>query len=497
MKIRIMYVVASIMYLGLTACDDTTDTLGDTLTHSADKFTLIPDTFGVVTRSMTVDSVLATNVYPYVGHVKDTETGSYVTSSFTSQFGVVAGRVNSKPKEDSLRCEIDENGNYIASGCRLGVFINSYVGDSLNTLKVTLHELAKPLEEGINYYSNFDITDKGYLRKDGKELKAAKSFTYEGLAPETTSSAITYKSVEFDLNALGEYVDKNGNKYRNYGSYLLNMLYKHPEHFSSSYNFIHNVCPGFYFEQTNGIGNMGEIVFVSLFADFQAISGDTLTNMVARFSGTEEVMQTTFISSDKERMAELAADMSCTYLKSPSGLFTEMELPIDSIKSGHENDTISSVKIVIPRYNYETEEALFTAPSSVLMLPKDSLYTFFEKRNIPDSKMSFLASYNSSLNTYTYNNIADLVNKMWQIKQSGKGSDDWNKVVLLPVTVTTNSSTSSTSTTVTNVTNDIGLKSTRLVRGTNFLGRDGKDANGNPVKASPLKLSVLYNKFRD
>lgn len=496
MKIRIMYVVA-LMCLGLTACDDTTDTLGDSLTHTADRFTLIPDTFGVVTRSMTVDSVLATNIYPYVGHVKDTETGSYVTSSFTSQLGVTAGLVESRPKEDSLRCEIDENGNYIATGCRIGMYINSYVGDSLNTLKVTLHELAKPLEEGVNYYSNYDIADKGYLRKDGNELKVAKSFTYEGLTPETSSSAVTYKAVEFDLNELGEYVDRNGNKFRNYGSYLLNMLYKHPEYFSSSYNFIHNVCPGFYFEQTNGIGNMGEIVFVSLFADFQAISGDTLTNMMARFSGTEEVMQTTFINHDKKRMEELAADMSCTYLKSPSGLFTEMELPVENIKNGHENDTISSAKIVIPRYNYETGEALFTAPTSVLMLPKDSLYSFFEKRNVPDSKMSFLASYSSTYNTYTFNNIADLVNKLWQIKKSGKGSEDWNKVVLLPVTVAKNSSTTSTSTTITNVTNEMGLKSTKLVRGTSFLGRDGKDAQGNPVAASPVKISVLYNKFRE
>ena len=67
----------------------------------------------------------------------------------------------------------------------------------------------------------------------------------------------------------------------------------------------------------------------------------------------------------------------------------------------------------------------------------------------------------------------------------------------MPVTVNTNSSTTSSSTTVTSVTNEIGLKSTKLVRGTNFLGRDGKDANGNPVSASPLKISVLYNMFRN
>ena len=73
MKIRMM-LVAAIMYLGLTACDDTTDTLGDSLTHTADKFELITDTFGVTTKSMTVDSVLASSMFPYIGNVKDTET---------------------------------------------------------------------------------------------------------------------------------------------------------------------------------------------------------------------------------------------------------------------------------------------------------------------------------------------------------------------------------------------------------------------------------------
>ena len=194
-------------------------------------------------------------------------------------------------------------------------------------------------------------------------------------------------------------------------------------------------------------------------------------------------MQTTFIDNDKEKMQELANDETCTYVKSPSGIFTEMTLPIEDIKRGHENDTISSAKIIIPRYNYTSDETMFAAPSYILMLPKDSLYSFFEEKNVPDSKSSYLASYSSTNNTYTFNNISDLVNKLWQNKENGKGSKDWNKVVLLPVSVSTNSSTQSSTTSVTNVTNEMGLKSTKLVRG------DG-------TKNSRLKISVIYNKFR-
>ena len=126
---------------------------------------------------------------------------------------------------------------------------------------------------------------------------------------------------------------------------------------------------------------------------------------------------------------------------------------------------------------------MFAAPAYILMLPKDSLYSFFENKNVPDSKTSYLATYSSKSNSYTFNNISDLVNTLWRNKENGKGGKDWNKVVLLPVTVSTNSSTSSATTNVTNVTNEMGLKSTKLVRG------DG-------TKNSRLKISVIYNKFR-
>ena len=490
MKIRLI-LVAAFMYLGLTACDDTTDTLGDSLTHTADKFQLLTDTFGVSTRSMTIDSVLASSIYPYIGHVKDSETGSYIESSFSSQLSVLQTIFYSSPKEDSIKCEKDEWGNYIADKCYIGIYFNSFKGDTLNTMKLTLHELAKPLEEGVKYYSNFDLAKEGYLRNDGNEIKLAKSYTYEGLV--TTDSM---RPVIIDLNKEEVYVDMNGNKYKNYGSYLLTSFYKHPEYFSSSYNFIHKVCPGFYFEHTNGMGNMGEVAFVNLAVGFKALRGDSLSAVEITFPGTEEVMQTSFIDNDKDRLNELASDESCTYVKSPSGIFTEMTLPIDSIKRGHENDTISSAKVIVPRYNYTSDESMFSAPNYIMMVPKDSLYSFFENKNVPDSKMSYLASYSSKNNTYTFNNISDLVNKLWQNKVNGYGGKDWNKVVLLPVTVSTNSSTSSSTTSVTNVTNEMGLKSTKLVRGTNFFGRDGKDANGNHVKASPLKISVIYNKFR-
>lgn len=88
---------------------------------------------------------------------------------------------------------------------------------------------------------------------------------------------------------------------------------------------------------------------------------------------------------------------------------------------------------------------------------------------------SYVASFNSSSNTYTFNNISSLVNDMWA--RRGK-STEWNKVVLIPVSVSINSSTAS----YTNVSNAMELTSARLV-------------GGSKNTHQPVRISVIYNKF--
>ena len=45
----------------------------------------------------------------------------------------------------------------VADSCDLRLFFDSYYGDSLATMKATVYEMAKPMEEGVNYYSTFDL----------------------------------------------------------------------------------------------------------------------------------------------------------------------------------------------------------------------------------------------------------------------------------------------------------------------------------------------------
>lgn len=76
----------------------------------------------------------------------------------------------------------------------------------------------------------------------------------------------------------------------------------------------------------------------------------------------------------------MAADESCTYLKSPAGIFTEVTLPVEDIIRGHEKDTLNTATVMFPRINNVDENNAynFDTPQTVLLLPKDSLKSFFE-----------------------------------------------------------------------------------------------------------------------
>ena len=287
-------------------------------------------------------------------------------------------------------------------------------------------------------------------------------------------------NIKINLNM--PYTDKDGVTYNNYGTYIMRKYYENPNSFKDSYSFIHDVCPGFYFEMNDGLGAMAYVTVSQLNIYFK-YNADTTYVGTSTFAGTEEVLQTTNIENDGGALDALAKDESCTYLKTPSGIFTELELPVDEIKNGHENDTLNTAKLVLTRLNNTTaSDYSLDIPTALLMIPKDSLYSFFENGDIIDYQKSFYASFdtdssNRNTNTYTFNNISELINSMYNSKLNGLASEDWNKVVVIPVTITTNSSQQ-----IVKVVHDMSLTSTRLVRGT-------KDDN------SPITISVVYSKF--
>lgn len=467
--------------IAISSCSEDTSDLGTSLVKDIDKFTVVSDTFNVSTRSIIADSILSRSSYSYFGRIKDPETGSYVSSDFMSQFAILEGESSRifAPKDSII--SLDENNQPVADSCIVQIVINAYLGDSLAAMKLSMTEMARPMEENHSYYTNFDPAAKGYLREDG--IHKSKVFAISDLLlsdsiRNSRREGLYYESITIPLN--DEYTDQQGRTYNNYGTFLMRNFYEHPEYYKNSQTFIRKLCPGFYFQTVDGLGLMAEISTTQLTVYYRHQVGTKEYANAKTFNGTEEVLQTTHFSNDNQNIKRLAANETYTYLKAPDGIFTEVTLPVEEIKKGHENDTIMSAKVVFRRMNDTSDlsDDILQEPQNLLIIERDSLYSFFENRSLPNNITSYLASYSSTKNSYTFNNISGLVNHMYQMRDK---SENWNKAVLIPVQITTTASSSSTSTSVATVNNELRATCIRLV-------------GGSQNQHEPVRISVVYNK---
>ena len=456
----------------LVACDDTTEGIGTSLTDNADKLSVSTATFSASTKSIVAESVLSRNLYGYLGKIKDPETNSYLTGNYMTQFH---SRSNFSMPESSKVGQKD--GKVIADSVKLVLFYNVEYGDSLAPMQLTALELAKPVADNTDYYADFDPEKKGYIRENG--IKLSQAYTLKDM---TAAKPSLSDSIIISLDK--PYIDKSGNAYNNYGTYVIRQYYTDPSNFTSAYKFTKNIVPGFYIKSTGGLGNMARVFNTQLniyyhYTEKLNESKDTTYVGMASFVSTDEVMLTNNFVNDKAALQTLASDNSCTYLKTPAGIFTEIELPVDKIMEGHEKDTLNSVKIEFNRINdnYQGKYPI-KAPTTLLMIPADSLETFFANHSLPDYKKSYIAY--ASNNIYTFNNIEGLVKAMYNAKEKSKKegtlSANWNKAIVIPVDYTT--VTVQYSTYPTNLCHYMGVSSTRL--------KGGNDA---------IKVSVIYSKF--
>lgn len=487
MKILRLLTVLVIAALTFAACDDTTEGIGGSITNKIDNINISDSAFNVTTKSIVAGAVLSRNNTGLIGKMKDPETGNYVKGDYMTQLGVLPTF-----SVDTLDIKKANNGSIEADSCYLLVSYNASYGDTIAPMKVTAYEMTEPMREDQEYYSNYDAFKNGWVNENNPHWSSNYNL----------SNTSDVKNFKIYLNK--EY-KKDGKTYKNYGSYILQTYAEHPKYFKTNFKFLHNVCPGFYIKNVGGTGNMAKIWNTELIfywkKTIKAKDGVTDSTGIGynRFDGTEEVLQLNKIENDTENLKKLASQEDWTYLKSPAGIFTEVTLPIDDIMKGHEKDTLNTATISFPRLNNADEDNPynFATPSTILMVQKDSLQSFFEKSKLADNRTSYTASYSSTgtyKNAYTFQNIANLVSAMY--KNKGKG-ENWNKVVLVPVNVIT--TTQGYSTVISKINHDMSLASTRLIVGTDDPDKDytTDKKTGKKVASGPIRIKVIYSKFKE
>lgn len=473
MKVNFLWIVLAALIWG--ACDDNTANLG--IYDNSDVITSSYTQFQMKTTTIRVDSIPANNGYCYLGQVTDPETNTSVKADFLAQFHTME---NYKLPAKS-QMQKDANGKVVADSIEIRLYFQNFYGDSTNVLKMNVYELdtLNVIEEGKTYYTNLDLSQ--FVNSKRKTPIAQKVFTARDY---TVDDAILdgsnyYHNVRVKLPA-------------EYGSFILNQYFDHPEYFKNSYEFIHHVCPGFYFNLVNGDGTMLYLDVSAMDIYFRYTENDSVQTGITRFAATGEVIQSNhFDVKGVDALLQSSLGSSHTYIKTPAGLYTQVELPVDEIYKNHENDSVSNVKVTFNRYNdFNQSGYALGIPQTLLLVRKQDMNAFFENRQKVDNITSYTTSFN--VNQYAFSNIARLISyckqeKTQGMKESGlseaewvRKHPDWNKAVLIPVVNTASSSTSSTTSSSTSsmMSLDMQLNSVRLV---------GEN--------QPISINVIYSKF--
>ena len=473
MKNRLSIAPFIISLLFVAACDDNTGTIG--IHDISEGITNSADIVEVFTRSVKLDSVVANSSVNYLGSIVDPETGSEISASFAAQFYSLE---NYKfPKQENMSGEVDgetKTGIVQCDSCEVRLFFDNYYGDADNVMKLEVYELSQEeiLPEDTTYYSDFSF--EKYLPEGAKPI-ATRVFTPKDLNLSTTT--LTSNSYDPNIRVVLP---------RSIGQRIMEQYYADPTSFQNSYSFIRKVFPGLYFKTNGGQGTMLSVYVgtVNLYYRYYDEEEDTITAGLTRFAATPEVIQCTRF--ENANVDELLADNSCTYLKTPAGICTEMTLPVDEVFAGeHAVDSVSLASITLNRYNKPQSDNQLDTPAQLLMVRKSEVYDFFRNHRVADGRTSFTTSFDSNYNSYTFSNICRLLSylkheKMSKAKAEGlteeewaEQNPDWNKVLLIPVSTSADSNGLLVS-----VTHNLNLSSVRLVGG-----------------STPLTMQVVYSKF--
>jgi len=451
MKIRYFLVLLASV-LTLSACDEDATSLGVDMMPATDIVTNNYNTYDVTTESFAVgDKVLARTSMSYLGRFTDPETGTTIKSDFLTQFHCVEDR--GLPNDITSETPTD---------VRLRLFFDKFVGDSLTSFKVSVYELNESLNPNEELYTN--INPKDYINNDAEPL-TTKWFT---LSDRTIADSVRYDD-EY-------YQNINISIPREKAAPILKAWTEHPEYFETSSAWIKSGLPmskGLYIKLEQGDGALAYIYRSNLTVYFRyydkELAADTLGAYT--FSGTEEVVQATRF--ENTNLETLLDNKEATYLKCPAGIFTMATIPVNEINA---NDTINSAKVVFTRYNDKVESSFkLDIPKSILMVRLDEYNDgFFEKYKVIDNKTSFYTTFSSAQNTYTFSNIAPLITQMIQEKKNGTASENYNKVLLIPVEVTTDANGS-----IVKMNHDFSMSSAKLIGG----------------QKDKVKMEVIYSSF--
>lgn len=467
-------VYSFIAVLLLISCDNETSGLGSSLTPEDDVITVKADSSFAASRTIvSPDSLIIMTSQCNLGRFTDPASGAGYESGYLTQLNCMENftmadsiyGIGNHMFPEWFDSAVAGQKPYYAN---LKLFYTGYFGDPANAIKIEVFPLDRMIDADKAYYPSVDPSE--FCNTSAQPIA---SITVSGRNMQQTDS----------LRAQSSYYPCITIPLPDSLAKVILEAYDNPDtryYFSGAKSFMENLVKGFYVRCSQGDGTVIYVDYSVLEVNFKYISYEDsepkVMSLMAEFPGNTEVLQ--FNAFKWTNLDSQLADNSGTWIRSPFGVLTEITLPVDEMRD--DKYVLNSAMLRIPCAITPSSYYKPSVPSSLLLVRKDLLKDFMSRNNMVDKIESFVSTYSTKYGTYTYDNIAALIEKMYSDRaewltqnnmtlENGKAAyeaarPDWNKVVLVPVTADVNSSGSAI-----NYTLDIKLHQAKLIGGT-----DGK-----------------------
>lgn len=419
MKIKLLILGACLGASLFSGCNDELSSIGTSIQPSDDTIAVYTDTFRIKTTTVLLDSIYAKTTAAQLGELYDPVYGNlksdfmcqlYCPSGFKFEHTPIDGKIDSVLYRIYY---IDMTGSS---------YNGAWAGDSLAPMRAEIFKITSPLEK--NYYTDFDVNQ--YC--DMSQPLGSKTYTaFNASVPD---------SVRF--NTLVRYTPSVDIKIPvEFGQNFYDETINNPGSFASQEAF-NEFFPGIYATTTFGSGNILSVSSSSLqiyytYMTEGYLGNDSLALGVESFSTTQEVIQRNHFSNMD--MSHLLADQQYTYLKTPAGVCTKVTIPTSEIAEIMSDRIINNIPLTLKAMPQAESEFTYPTPTYLLILPEDSVKTFFEEGRVEDKQTSYLASNSTTdKRTYTLSNFSNLMKK-----QIDEHPDQDLELLVIPVERTTES----------------------------------------------------------
>lgn len=373
----------------LGGCDDDLTKVGTSIQEDRDKIFVAVDSFRLDASTILLDAVYAKTDTGLLGEIYDPVFGS-LKCDYICQFYC--------PEEYKFaHTPIDGK----IDSVNFRIFYHTWVGDSLAPMRAQIYQVTQPLER--NFYTNINPAD--YC--DMKTSLGTQTYTaYDPTVPDSIRNEVDYYGYPTFYPSLTIRMPKE------LGQNIYNETVNNPSSFSNQEAF-NRFFPGLYITNTFGSGNIlgVDISFLTIHYKYMgkgSAEQDTIINTSEVFNVTKEVIQLNrFKNTDMSDMT--APNQEFTYMKTPAGVCTKLVIPAKDIAPLVKGRILNNMPLTLYAMPQEEYDFAWKMPTKLLLLPEDSVKTFFEEGQIENYQTSFVATYNETYRAYPFGNISNVL----------------------------------------------------------------------------------------